>query len=85
MAYSNTGLFRVNKIKCKECKKGYRYSYQMKTELLKIDIRKTNILDLKQAVLEAGLLWGITDIEKATYTAIENEVTLPELRGRYGK
>ena len=57
----------------------------MKTELLKIDIRKTNILDLKKAVLKAGLLWGITDIEKATYTAIENEVSLPELRGRYGK
>ena len=85
MAYSNTGLFRVNKIKCKECKKGYRYSYQMKTELLKIDIRKTNILDLKQAVLEAGLLWGITDIEKATYTAIENGITINELAGRYGK
>ena len=57
----------------------------MKTELLKIDIRKTNILDLKQAVEKAGLLWGITDIEKTTYTAIENGITINELAGRYGK
>lgn len=85
MARSNTGLFRVNKVKTKGMKKGYRYAYQINNELVHADIRKANILDLKKAVLEKGLLWGITDLEKATYTAIENEVTLPELRGRYGK
>lgn len=56
MAYSNTGLFRVNKIKCKECKQGYRYVYQIKNELVHKDIRKSNIMDLKQAVIEAELL-----------------------------
>lgn len=85
MAYSNTGLFRTNKVKTKGMKKGYRYAYQINNELVHADIRKANILDLKKAVLEKGLLWGITDLEKATYTAIENGITINELAGRYGK
>ena len=84
MAYSNTGLFRVNKVKTKGMKKGYRYAYQMNNELVKVDIRRKNIMDLKKEVLERGLLWGITDLEKAKQTAIENETNIYALEGRYG-
>lgn len=84
MAYSNTGLFRTNKVKSKGMKKGYRYAYQINNELVHVDIRKANILDLKKAVLEKGLLWGITDMEKAIMTANENEINVVELEGRYG-
>ena len=85
MAYSNTGLFRTNKVKSKNMKKGYRYAYQINNELVHVDIRKAHIMDLKKAVLEKGLLWGITDLEKAKQTAIENETNIYALAGRYGK
>lgn len=84
MAYSNTGLFRVNKINCKPCKKGYRYAYQMKNELVEVDIRKTNIIDLKKEVTRRGLLWGITEMNKAILTANENGISVKRLQGKYG-
>ena len=84
MAYNNTGLFRVSRIKNGNLKKGFRYSYQIHNDLVDMDIRRTDIMDLKRVVLERGLLWGITDLEKAKQTAIENETNIYALTGRYG-
>ena len=56
----------------------------MKNELLNVDIRKSNLMDLKNEVEKQGLLWGITDLEKALNTANENELHVYDLEGRYG-
>jgi len=84
MAYSKTGFFRVCKVKNSHLTKGFRYAYQMKNELINTDIRSTSILKLKEKVVEAGLLWGITDMERAIQTANENETPITQLEGRYG-
>ena len=84
MAKSNTGFFRVSKIKEPSVLQGYRYAYQMKNELLKMDIRSVSILDLKKKVEQRGLLWGIVEMNKAIHTANENHVGIEELVGRYG-
>lgn len=85
MANNNTGFFRVSKTKCKRCKSGYRYAYQINNDLVHADIRKTTLVALKKSVIEKRFLWGITDMEKAINTANETDEPLCKLEGKYGK
>lgn len=48
-------------------------------------IRNRNILELKINVLEAGLLWGITDMDAAEKLAKKEKITVEELQGKYGE
>lgn len=82
---SNTGLYRVNRIKSKNVKKGYRFAYQLTNELLHADIRRMDLLDLKQEVMNRGLLWGIVEMDNAIATANEEAIDVRELEGRYGE
>ena len=48
-------------------------------------IRDKNIIVLKMKVQEAGLLWGITDIEEVTKLAKYHRIDPKTLQGQYGK
>ena len=80
---NNTGLFRVSKVKS-NTKNGFRFKYQVTNELVKIDIRKVNLLDLKMEVENRGLLWGIVEIEKVICIANELGINPVDLEGEYG-
>ena len=56
-----------------------------KNKLLEKVIRDKNIIVLKMKVQEAGLLWGITDIEEVTKLAKRHRIDPKTLQGQYGK
>ena len=80
---NNTGFFRVSKVKS-NTKNGFRFTYQVTNELIQMDIRRVNLLDLKNEVESKGLLWGIVEMNKALAIANENEIDISDLEGRYG-
>lgn len=75
----STGFYRVFKVE-----RGYQkyYKYQVRNKLIKKEITRKDIYELKRAVEEAGLLWGITDIDKAETN--KGKYNLYSLQGRYG-
>ena len=75
----STGFYRVFKVE-----RGYQeyYKYQVRNKLIKKEITRKDIYELKKAVEEAGLLWGITDIDKAETN--KGRYNLYSLQGRYG-
>lgn len=79
----STGLYRVYAIMRE--KKVSHYEYRVKNKLVDEVIRNRNILELKINVLEAGLLWGITDIDAAEKLAKKEKITVEELQGKYGE
>ena len=80
---NNTGFFRVSKVKS-NTKNGFRFTYQVTNELIQMDIRRVNLLDLKNEVESKGLLWGIVEMNKAIAIANENGISIADLEGRYG-
>ena len=58
------------------------YRYQIRNKLLHKEITRKDIYKLKQAVEEKGLLWGITDLEKAEKNS--GKYKLKVLQGKYG-
>lgn len=83
MANNNSGFFRVSRILYKNGR-GFRYSYQIHNALVNDEIRLVDIMDLKNRVESKGYLWGITDMEKAKVTALEQGYRIEDLQGRYG-
>ena len=83
MKQNTTGLFRVSKVKSyydsRSKGKKYRFAYQMKNECYYCDIRSTNILKLKEKVINAGLPWGIVDKDLAIITANEEGINPMDL------
>lgn len=75
----STGFYRVFKI---ERDNQEYYKYQIRNKLIKKEITRKDIYELKKAVEEAGLLWGITDIDKAETN--RGGYNLYSLQGRYG-
>ena len=75
----STGFYRVFKI---ERDKEEYYKYQIRNKLIKKEITRKDIYEQKKAVEEAGLLWGITDIDKAETN--KGGYNLYSLQGRYG-
>ena len=76
---SQTGFYRV--FKTKRNKQEY-FKYQIRNQLIKKEIVRKDIYELKQAVEEAGLLWGIVDKQKANNH--KGQYNLKALQGRYG-
>ena len=79
----STGLYRVYCIK--KGNKISHYEYRVKNKLVEKVIRDKNIIMLKMKVQEAGLLWGITDVEEATKLAKKHKIDPQTLQGQYGK
>lgn len=79
----STGLYRVYDIKRKN--KHTHYEYRVKNKIVDKVIRDKNILSLKMKVQEAGLLWGITNIDEAIELATQNKIQPETLQGQYGK
>lgn len=80
---NTTGLFRVSKVKSyynsRSKGKPYRFAYQMKNECYWCDIRSTDILKLKEKVINAGLPWGIVNKDLAIITANEEGINPMDL------
>ena len=74
-----TGFYRVLKIK--QNGKEY-YKYKINNKLIKKEFVRSDILDLRRAVQNAGFLWGITDLEEAKKNT--NGYSIGLLQGRYG-
>lgn len=61
-----------------------RWKYQVKNELLNIEITSNDLLKLKMKVLEAHLNWGIIDLKQAEKTVESLNYSLKDLKGEYG-
>lgn len=79
----STGLYRVYDIKRNG--KTSHYEYRVKNKLLDKVIANKDIVMLKMKVQEAGLLWGITDVEEATKLAQKHDIHPRVLQGQYGQ
>lgn len=76
---SETGFYRVFKTK----KDGHTYlRYKIRNKLIHKEITRRDIYELKEAVEEAGLLWGIIDLSKANKN--KGKYNIKALQGRYG-
>ena len=71
---NNTGFYRVSIHKDPKIKKGYRFFYSINNEVLKVNIAKANLLDLKEAVINNNLQWFIIDKNKAMQTCINENI-----------
>lgn len=77
---SNTGFYRTT-IQRRDGRKYYKYI--VKNQLIRKEITRKDIMDLKKEVEKQGFLWGITDLK----TAEENsgDYKLKSLQGKYGE
>ena len=75
----STGFYRVYKIRIKE--KEY-YKYKIQNKMLWKEIVRKDIYELKKAVEEAGLLWGIVNLPEAQKH--KGKHNIKKLQGRYG-
>jgi hypothetical protein len=75
----STGFYRVLEIE----RDGQKYfRYQVRNKLINKEITRKDIYELKQAVEEAGLLWGIVNPIEANKN--KGKYNLEVLRGKYG-
>lgn len=86
---NTTGLYRVtltsysyDTAKGKVTKN--RWKYQVRNDLLNIELTSNNLLKLKLKVLESHLNWGITNLAQAKTSAKLSNCSLNELQGEYG-
>lgn len=63
-----TGLYRVTRVKDDTCLEGYRWVYGYKENDKRIEISRTDLLDLKKEVIKRGLEWIVND----EYLAFKN-------------
>ena len=75
----STGFYRVFII---ERDKQHYFKYQIRNKLVQKEITRKDIYELKEAVENAGLLWGIIDRQKAE--KYKGKYNLHSLQGRYG-
>ena len=76
---NQTGFFRVSIAKRRD--KEY-FKYQIRNELVKKEIIKKDIYELKEQVEAYGFLWGIVDIDKAIQ--YKGQYSIKTLQGDYG-
>lgn len=76
---NQTGFFRVT-IATRYGNKYFKYG--IKNSLIKKEIIRKDIYELKEAVEDCGLLWGITDVAKAEKQ--KGKYNLKALQGKYG-
>ena len=76
----STGFYRVSIVNNNN---GQYYQYQIRNKLVKKEIIRKDIYELKEEVENAGLLWGIIDIDIADKH--KGQYRLKTLQGQYGK
>lgn len=74
-----TGFYRVLEI---HNNNNRYYKYKINNKLLRKEIVRRDILELKHEVEKAGLLWGITNISEAMRHIGNHDIYF--LQGRYG-
>lgn len=72
-------IYRLSKIKCADCKYGYRFVYSVFNEGKSTRITSVNLLKLKQKVIDKKYDWAIVNKEKAKITAEAVGLTLNDL------
>ena len=77
---NQTGFFRVSIAKRRN--KNY-FKYQIRNELVRKEIIRKDIYELKEAVEKYGFLWGIIDINKAI--EYKGKYSIKILQGDYGE
>ena len=76
---NSLGLYRVSKIKCKECKYGSRFVYKFLNENKRVQISSVDLLELKQKVIDKQEDWLVVNKDKAKITAESVGLTLEDL------
>lgn len=74
-----TGIYRVVWMKDETCLQGYRWVYWYNENGKRIEISRTNLLELKKEVESRGLEWIINDKYNAVKT-IFNDLNKPKLK-----
>lgn len=79
---NETGFFRVSKVDCKGCLKGYTYMYRWFDidKDKKVRLSSTDFKELRQKIKEKNLKWEVTDYHKARKTAKEVGLPLIDLK-----
>lgn len=77
---NKTGFIRLYKYKCPGCAQGFIWRYKIKTKTDQYHLSRTDLLRLKQDVIELGLTWGINDMEKALETIKDTPYTIDQLK-----
>lgn len=77
--HNSLGLYRVCKIDCKECKKGFRYVYRVLVGNKRIQITSVSLLKLKEKVIDKGYEWSIVDKNKVINILNDEGLSLDEL------
>lgn len=77
---NQTGFFRVTIAKRNE---NIYFKYQIRNQLIKKELIRKDILELKESVEKCGFLWGIIDIKKAYQ--YQGKYNMKTLQGRYGE
>lgn len=78
---NSLGIFRVHKIKCSTCKKGFRFVYMAgRYPSCIAQISSVDLLKLKKKILKKGFEWIIVDEEKAENTAKSLGLTLEDIQ-----
>lgn len=77
-----SGLYRVYEVKKKN--RNNVWSYRIKNKLVKKEIYRKNLLEVKKIAEKEGFLWGIVNEEEARKTANKVGCSVKDLEGRYG-
>lgn len=86
---NKSGFYRVHRQKAisktlQGDKTKYYWEYRVENKLIKKSFKSKKLILLKVKVLEAGLSWGIIDLEKAKESAKKDRADIKDLQGRYG-
>ena len=76
---SKTGFYRTT-IHKRDNRQYYKYI--IKNKLIRKEITRKDIMELKKEVEKQGFLWGITDMKKAKQHS--GDYKLKALQGQYG-
>lgn len=82
MINMSSGLYRVYEIKNKG--RSNMWSYRVHNKLVKKEIYRKNLLEVKKIAELEGFLWGIVNEEDARRTAQKVGCDVKDLEGRYG-
>lgn len=77
---NQSGFYRVQKVKCRDCKQGFTWIYRITSEDGDHKISRTDLLRLKKDIKDMGFEWFVIDEKKATKTAKEAHRKLSTLR-----
>lgn len=77
---NQSGFFRVQKVKCGDCKQGFTWVYRIMSEDGEHRISRTDLLRLRKDIKDMGFEWFVVNETKAAKTAKEANHKLSTLR-----